>query len=63
VNFLLTILKNSITSKYLFARAGVAQLAEYKLPKLGVAGSIPVTRSTPSFIDINWGGPFGPLFF
>ena len=26
-------------------RAGVAQLVEYKLPKLGVAGSIPVARS------------------
>lgn len=25
--------------------AGVAQLAEYKLPKLGVTGSNPVTRS------------------
>ena len=30
-------------------RAGVAQLAEYKLPKLGVAGSNPVARSTESF--------------
>ncbi len=28
-------------------KAGVAQLAEYKLPKLGVAGSIPVARSIP----------------
>ena len=27
-------------------RAGVAQLAEHKLPKLGVAGSSPVARST-----------------
>ena len=26
-------------------RAGVAQLVEYKLPKLGVAGSNPVARS------------------
>ncbi len=26
-------------------RAGVAQLAEHKLPKLGVAGSSPVARS------------------
>ena len=25
--------------------AGVAQLVEYKLPKLGVAGSSPVARS------------------
>ena len=30
-------------------RAGVAQLVEYKLPKLGVAGSNPVARSTKSF--------------
>ena len=30
-------------------RAGVAQLVEYKLPKLGVAGSNPVARSTESF--------------
>ncbi len=27
------------------SRAGIAQLVEYKLPKLGVAGSIPVARS------------------
>ena len=27
------------------AQAGVAQLVEYKLPKLGVAGSSPVARS------------------
>ena len=27
------------------ARAGVAQLAEHNLPKVGVAGSIPVSRS------------------
>ena len=27
-------------------RAGVAQLVEYKLPKLGVAGSNPVARSS-----------------
>lgn len=26
--------------------AGVAQLVEYELPKLGVAGSIPVARSS-----------------
>ena len=26
--------------------AGIAQLVEYKLPKLGVAGSNPVARST-----------------
>jgi hypothetical protein len=30
-------------------RAGIAQLVEYKLPKLGVAGSNPVARS----ISIN----------
>ncbi len=29
-----------------FKIAGVAQLVEYKLPKLGVAGSNPVARST-----------------
>ena len=29
----------------LFEKAGVAQLVEYKLPKLGVAGSNPVARS------------------
>ena len=29
-------------------QAGVAQLVEYKLPKLGVAGSNPVARSTSS---------------
>ena len=28
------------------ARAGIAQLVEYKLPKLGVAGSNPVSRSS-----------------
>ena len=28
-------------------RAGVAQLVEHKLPKLGVAGSNPVARSSP----------------
>ena len=31
--------------RYIFLRAGIAQLAEYKLPKLGVAGSNPVARS------------------
>ena len=30
----------------LLARAGVAQLVEYELPKLGVAGSNPVARSS-----------------
>ncbi len=29
----------------MYPRAGVAQLVEYKLPKLGVAGSSPVARS------------------
>ena len=28
-----------------YRKAGVAQLVEYKLPKLGVAGSRPVARS------------------
>jgi hypothetical protein len=32
-------------------RAGVAQLVEYKLPKLGVAGSNPVARSTESSVS------------
>ena len=32
--------------------AGIAQLVEYKLPKLGVAGSSPVARST-SGITLN----------
>ena len=31
--------------RYKLRRAGIAQLAEYKLPKLGVAGSKPVARS------------------
>ncbi len=31
-------------------KAGVAQLVEYKLPKLGVAGSRPVARSNFRFI-------------
>ena len=31
------------------ARADIAQLVEYKLPKLGVAGSNPVVRSKPVF--------------
>ena len=30
---------------YYYLRAGIAQLVEYKLPKLGAAGSIPVARS------------------
>jgi hypothetical protein len=30
-------------------RAGIAQLVEYKLPKLGVAGSSPVARSMMVF--------------
>jgi hypothetical protein len=30
---------------YLCLRAGIAQLVEHKLPKLGVAGSNPVARS------------------
>jgi hypothetical protein len=35
-----------IISKYtIYFRAGIAQLVEYKLPKLGVAGSNPVARS------------------
>ena len=30
---------------YYYSKAGIAQLVEYKLPKLGAAGSIPVARS------------------
>ena len=30
---------------YLISKAGIAQLVEHKLPKLGVAGSSPVARS------------------
>ena len=30
--------------------AGIAQLVEYKLPKLGVAGSIPVARSINQWV-------------
>ena len=33
-------------------RAGVAQLVEYKLPKLGVAGSIPVARSNECICSV-----------
>ncbi len=33
-----------------FEKAGVAQLVEYKLPKLGVAGSKPVARSILSHV-------------
>jgi hypothetical protein len=39
---------------YLYIRAGIAQLVEHKLPKLGVAGSNPVARSkiiSSIFID------------
>ncbi len=43
------LLLTSISNMYKWTRfqAGVSQLVEYKLPKLGVAGSIPVTRSRP----------------
>ena len=34
-------------NKYIKTKAGIAQLVEYKLPKLGVAGSNPVARSSP----------------
>jgi hypothetical protein len=30
---------------YLYYNAGIAQMVEHKLPKLGVAGSSPVARS------------------
>ena len=35
------------------SRAGVTQLAEYLLPKQNVAGSIPVSRSTSSILDLR----------
>ena len=34
-------------------RAGIAQLVEYELPKLGVAGSIPVARSKLSLFEVR----------
>jgi hypothetical protein len=37
----------------IFENAGVAQLVEYKLPKLGVAGSNPVARSIQIYRDQN----------
>jgi hypothetical protein len=37
----------------IFEKAGVAQLVEYKLPKLGVAGSNPVARSIYYTIEIR----------
>jgi hypothetical protein len=41
-------------------RAGIAQLVEYKLPKLGVAGSNPVARSRKVYCSLfevrNCGG-------
>jgi hypothetical protein len=33
------------------AHAGVAQLVEHELPKLGVAGSSPVSRSISAYIS------------
>jgi hypothetical protein len=40
------LIDNTHTCRYNNPRkAGVAQLVEYKLPKLGVAGSNPVARS------------------
>src|SRR5919109_2170652 len=39
-------------TKFLF-RAGVTQLVEYKLPKLGVAGSNPVARSILYFFWLD----------
>ena len=37
-------------------KAGIAQLVEYKLPKLGVAGSNPVARSSPGGETVGAGG-------
>ena len=41
---------NQYISSFLRVRAGVAQLVEHKLPKLGVAGSSPVARSSEGCI-------------
>ena len=40
--------------------AGIAQLVEYKLPKLGVAGSNPVARSSPGGCKTT-GSPASPI--
>ena len=36
---------NPVSSTKVFKWAGIAQVVEHKLPKLGVAGSSPVARS------------------
>ena len=42
--------------------AGIAQLVEYKLPKLGVAGSTPVARSICNLISlVDPDSPFSRL--
>jgi hypothetical protein len=35
-----------------YMKAGIAQLVEYKLPKLGVAGSNPAARSRSAFCSL-----------
>src|SRR5690606_5439113 len=40
-------------------RAGVAQLVERQLPKLNVAGSNPVSRSSPNADALGTAGPSG----
>ena len=39
-------------------QAGIAQLVEHKLPKLGVAGSKPVARSTGTLLEVRPGSLF-----
>ncbi len=39
-------------------QAGIAQLVEHKLPKLGVAGSKPVARSRGTLLEVRPGSLF-----
>ena len=54
--FFSDMLYTEFLAKSLCAR--IAQLVEYELPKLGVAGSIPVSRSIHSVTKMN---PVGVL--
>lgn len=55
--------KNTLTLSEDFNKnncwAGIAQLVEYKLPKLGVAGSNPVARSSPGVDTVLVGTELG----
>ena len=44
----------------ILSRAGVAQLVEYELPKLGVAGSNPVARSNNIIPCYSYSSPAEP---